>query len=84
MTEDQRKQFLARLTPLRADDPLLVGVVGIADELAEDAIREGGRLGVTGDDRAFLDGRQSALSDFKALLEQAVVEAQTPTAQVSH
>lgn len=83
MTEDQRKQFLARLTPLRPDDPLLVGVVGIADELAEDAVREGGRLGVTGDDRAFLDGRQSALSDFKALFEQAVVEAQTSTAQVS-
>lgn len=83
MTEDQRKQFLARLTPLRADDPLLAGVVGIADELAEDAIREGGRLGVTGDDRAFLDGRQSALSDFKALLEQAVVEAQTPQPQAS-
>ena len=83
MTEDQRKQFLARLTPLRPDDPLLAGVVGIADELAEDAIREGGRLGVTGDDRAFLDGRQSALSDFKALLEQAVVEAQTPQPQAS-
>ena len=41
-------------------------------------------MGLAGDDRAFLDGRQSALNDFKVLLEQAVVEAQTPTAQVSH
>ena len=58
MTEDQRKQFLARLTPLRPDDPLLAGVTGLADELAEEATREGGRMGWAGDDRACLDGRQ--------------------------
>lgn len=83
MTEDQRKQFLARLTPLRPDDPLLVGIADIIDELGADAIREGGRMGLTGDDRAFLDGRQSALADFGSYWAAAIAEAQTPPSQAS-
>jgi hypothetical protein len=67
--------FQSRLAVLAKDDPLLEGVREIASELILDAQEESSRLGHSGDDRAFLDGRQSALRDFKGYLDTAWEQA---------
>ena len=74
MTHDEiMATFRARLAGLAEDHPLLEGFRAILGELHDDAAKTSGTLGLSGDDRAFLDGRQSLAQD---AMERLAVEWQ--------
>ena len=56
--------------------PALAGFDHLLAELHDDATKTGSQLGLSGEDRAFLDGRQSALQDVMEQLAQSWQDAQ--------
>ena len=58
------------------DHPALAGFNRILGEVHDDATKTGSRLGLSGDDRSFLDGRQSACQDAMETLARLRQDAQ--------
>lgn len=58
------------LTGVEPNADLMLGLRDLAETAIRELVQSSSRSPLTGDERAFLDGGQSALSDFLAELER--------------
>lgn len=73
-----KQLFLARLTALSPDDPLWRGLQATIAEIQQDSVHASSRAGLSADDRAFNDGRQSMALDILGALDDAWRAAHEP------
>lgn len=69
MTTQQKQILRARLAALNEGDPLWEGLKAYVEEMVKDTVDASSRAGLTPDDRAFNDGRQSMGSDILQAFE---------------